>query len=149
MKHAGSWLEAHMTGYWGPRQRRRRWPLLGLLLVALMLGHDALMASEALEAPHEAGAVAAHAPVSSGREDVLPAHHEEPPLPRHPEQCSVGFVALSRGVDDAAGMAHPRLPVALTMVAVRPAPVWVRGAAWEEPHWPPGTLRALTQVFRI
>lgn len=139
-----------MTEYRATQQTwRRQWPLLGLLLVVLMLGHDALMASEAIAAPHEADAVAAHTPVSSGGEDVLPAHHDAPPLPQHPEQCSVGFVALSRSADDAAGIAHLPLPVALVMIAVGPAPVWVRDAAWEEPHWPPGTLRALTQVFRI
>ena len=138
-----------MTEYRGTQQTWRRWLRLGLLLVVLMLGHDALMASEALAAPHEVGAAAAHAPVSSRREDVLPAHHDAPSPAQHPEQCSVGFVALSRGADDAAGMAHPPLPVALVMVAVGPAPVWVRDAAWEEPHWPPDTLRALTQVFRI
>lgn len=139
-----------MTEYRATQQTwRRRWPLLGLLLAVLMLGHDALMASEALAPSHEADAVAAHTPVSSGGEDVLPAPNDAPPLPQHPEQCSVGLVALNRSVDDAAGTAHPSLPVALVMVAVVPAPVWVRDAAWEEPHWPPGTLRAMTQVFRI
>ena len=139
-----------MTEHRGAQQARMwRWPLLGLLLVVLMLGHDALMASEALAAPHETGAVASHGSSLSGREEMLPSHSDAPPMPRHPEQCSVGFVALSRGADDAAGMANLRLPVSLVMVAVVPAPGWVRVAVWEEPHWPPGTLRALTQVFRI
>lgn len=139
-----------MTEQRGARQTRmRQWPLLSLLLVVLMLGHDALMASEALAARHETGPVASHGSVFSGREDVLPSHHDAPPLPRHPEQCNVGIVAMSRSANETAGTAHLRLPVSLVMVAVVPAPVWVRDAVWEEPHWPPGTLRALTQVFRI
>lgn len=153
MKHAGFWMEALMTEHRGTRQTwRRRWPLLGLVLVLLMLGHDTLMASEALAATQGPDAGAYHAPVSPvspGQEHVLPAHHDAPPGLPHPEQCSVGFVALVRSANDTAGIADTPLPVALVAAVAAPASAWSHAAAWEEPHWPPGTLRALTQVYRI
>jgi hypothetical protein len=150
MTYARTWLEGLMTEHRGSRQTwRRRWPLMGLMLVLLMLGHDALMASEAVAATQGPEAGVHHAPVSPGHEHVLPADHDAPSKPPHPEQCSVGFVALIRSANDKVEMADVSLPVALIAVEAAPASVLDRAAAWEEPHWPPGTLRALTQVYRI
>lgn len=153
MKRAGFRLEALMIEHRRTRQTwRRRLSLLGLMLVLLMLGHDALMASEALAATQGQQPGAHHAsvsPVNSGHEHVLPADHNAPSTPPHPDQCSVGFVALVRGANEAPALAHLPLPVA--MVAAVAAPVSALGhtPVWKEPHWPPGTLRALTQVYRI
>lgn len=140
-EHGGTW-----------RTWRQRWPLLGLMMVLLMLGHDALMASEALAAAQAPGMTAHHAPVSPvnpGHEHVLPVDHDAPPTPPHPEQCSVGFVALVRNANDAADTMDVPLPMALVEAVAASASILDHAAAWEETHWLPGTLRALTQVYRI
>ena len=131
--------------------RKRRWPLWGVLLVLLMLGHDALMASQALAASHEGGVMAHHALTSPAGEHDRPGPHDPAPLAPHPEQCSVGIVALVRSPDDASasGAAHLALPAALVTVICLPAPPGDRAATWVEPHWPPGTQRALWQVYRL
>lgn len=151
MTHAGLRLEALMTEYRGIRQIwRRQWLLLGLMLVLLMLGHDALMASEALTAPRDMGVIAQHVPIDSGHEDGRPAHHDSMPLPQHPEQCGVSIVALIRTSDTTLGFAYGAVLDVLVTVADAPAHRWNQiAAAWEEPHWPPCMLRALTQVYRI
>ncbi len=119
--------------------RRPHWPLLGLLLVVLLLGHDALMASHAVAAPH----------LSTGTR-----YHETTPseLPGsgHPENCGVvGQVAIPRSGDDLPGAEQVKLIIAgfsaLIILSACPTGHFV----WEEPHWPPGTLRALFQVYRI
>lgn len=138
-----------MTTRSGTRQGRRwQWPLLGFLLIVLMLGHDALMAADALVAPHRGEATHHPAQGNSVRDDVRPAHHDPDSLPAHPDQCSVSIEALVRNPDDAAHMAQYPRPVAQATVKVARAPRW-NWAAWQEPHWPPGRLRAVTQVYRI
>ena len=53
MKRAGLASEVRMSKHGGEQTTRRpHWPLLGHLLAALLLGHDALMASHAVAAPH-------------------------------------------------------------------------------------------------
>ena len=122
--------------------------LQGLLIVLVLLGHDLLMASPA--------PVAATAPVT----DVLHAHsptrpmvdmmtalsngHRESP---HPNVCGTGGTALFPPVDQ---LGTPDLnPAAVIGPSQFPTSAQVRTLLWEEPHWPPGTRRALLQVYRI
>jgi hypothetical protein len=137
---------------WSPARQRmkvRPWPLLGLLLVASFLGHDLLMAGEVLAAPvREAGAArhgsGAHAP----RGDThAPQTHES--APEHPANCHIGQLAVPRS-DDAFDHAEQKLATAASVVDDAAIAAPHTGAAlWEEPRWPPGTLRALFQVYRI
>ena len=128
----------------------RRRLLLGCL-VALFLGHDLLMAAEvAAAAPHETP-VAPHASPERAGAEIMPASHGSDPAPGHPEQCRIGQTAVSPttggDADDAAGPGR----AALTSVTLANTPGGTRQKlfAWGEPHWPPGTLRALWQVYRI
>lgn len=152
MNHAGFRLEVHMTACWRTQRGRRwPWPLLGLLLVVLMLGHDALMAVEAMAGPHGAGATVHHGGSGSAQDDALSSHRDPAPLPAHPEQCSVSMEAVVRS-PDASRMAQLPLPATQVMpviITLERAPGWDRAATWQEPHWPPGRLRAVTQVYRI
>jgi hypothetical protein len=97
---------------------------LGLLLVALFLGHDLLMAAEVAAAPPHETPVAPHASPDRAGAEIMPASRGSDPAPGHPEQTSVTLANTPGGT--------------------RHKPF-----AWEEPHWPPGTLRALWQVYRI
>jgi hypothetical protein len=127
----------------------RQWPLLGLLLVLSFLGHDLLMAGEVLAAPlPEAGSAyhgsGAHAPQIDRHG---PQTHE--PTPRHPDNCHIGQSAVSRS-DDAFDQADQQLATAHSLVQDAAIVDSHTGAVvWQEPHWPPGTLRALFQVYRI
>ena len=133
------------------RQRMmvRPWPLLGLLLVVSFLAHDLLMAGEVLAASRpQVGAVhrgsGAHAP----RGDThAPQIHE--PTPEHPANCHIGHSAAPRS-DDAFDQADQEFAAAHSLVhdaAVANPHIGV--ALCEKPRWPPGTLRALFQVYLI
>lgn len=125
------------------------WLWIGLLLVALFLSHDVLMALESVVAPH-ASAAAMHRDVPPyASQTVHVPSHAAAPAPEHPEQCGVGTSALPRGL---AAFPH--------VAQVLPVAGWTLDSAasltqqratfvWKEPHWPPGTLRALWQVYRI
>lgn len=149
MKRAGDRPEVTMSGHRGEQTWRRPWPLLGLLLVALFLGHDALMASEALAAPHRLTGLRHHAaPLHT-----LPTGTFGPygltPESEHPELCGVGQPALTPSGGDGcgSGQAQPVAAVVRTLghVSASPAGRFV----WTEPHWPPGRRRALCQVYRL
>jgi hypothetical protein len=127
----------------------RQWSLLGLLLVASFLGHDLLMAGEVLAAPRPDAGTAhhrsgAHAPRSDTH---APQTHE--PTPEHPDNCHIGQSAVPRN-DDAFEQADQELAATHRLVHDAAAAHPHTGAAlWEEPRWPPGTFRALFQVYRI
>ncbi len=117
--------------------RRPHWPLLCLLLAALLLGHDALMASHAVAAPHLAAGTRYHGTTPS-----------ELPGSGHPENCGVWQVAIPRSGDDLPSAGQVKL-VGAGSSALSPFSACPSGhVVWEEPHWPPGTLRALFQVYR-
>ena len=124
MMRVGCRRETSVTQGRNTRWKRRwRWPLWGVLLVLLMLGHDALMASQALAAPHQDRATAHHAPTSPAGAHARPGPHDPAPLAPHPDQCSVGIVALVRNPDDASGSgaADLVLPAALVTAICLPA----------------------------
>jgi hypothetical protein len=131
------------------RMKVRQWSLLGLMLVASFLGHDLLMAGEVLAAPvREAGAARHGSEVHAPRGDThAPQIHE--PTPEHPANCHIGHSAAPRS-DDAFDQADQEFAAAHSLVhdaAVANPHIGV--ALWETPRWPPGTLRALFQVYRI
>jgi hypothetical protein len=130
---------------------RPSWPLLGLLLVALFLGHDLLMAAEVAAAPPHETPVAPHASPDRAGAEIMPASRGSDPAPGHPEQCRIGQTAVSPTTGGDAGDAAGPGRAALTSVTLANTPGGTRHKpfAWEEPHWPPGTLRALWQVYRI
>jgi len=127
---------------------RRPWPRLGLLLMALILGHDALMAMEAVAAPHGTGATMHHvADPHAAPDDTSPAHASVP-APQHPDNCGVGLSALPRSGEDA-GVDYTPSPIECVTASSAPPLGDVAAFAWQEPHWPPGRLRALVQVYRM
>ena len=128
--------------------RGRRWLAVGLLLVAVMLGHDALMA---LGAPHPAVALAAsrhHAEHRGAADAAAPV--ASGPEPGHPGQCGVTFGADARPETGTGGSADPAPagpPVAPAGPPVAAGPA--AASVWEEPRWPPGVVRAFLQVYRV
>jgi hypothetical protein len=130
---------------------RPSWPRLGLLLVALFLGHDLLMAAEVAAVPPHETPVAHHASSEQAGAGMLLASHSSRPAPGHPEQCRIGQAAVSPNTDSDAGDGAGLGRAALTSVTLPNTPGGTRhkSFAWKEPHWPPGTLRALVQVYRI
>jgi len=127
----------------------RQWPILGLLLVASFLGHDLLMAAEAVATPLSAAGATHHAPASPApvaAAAVVQLHGE---TPEHPDNCRIGQSAVPRS-GDACGHVDRTEASAPGIVDTFAAPGVHAGAfRWEEPHWPPGTLRALCQVYRL
>jgi hypothetical protein len=130
------------------RIRGRQWPLFGLLLVTSFLGHDLLMAAYAIGASPSRAAWD-HGSASHSTEVgwfALPRHES---MPEHLEHCRIGLSAALRG-DDPFELADQVWVVSAGVVGagiadvVRPNPL-----AWEEPHWPPGIVRAFLHVYRI
>jgi hypothetical protein len=126
-----------------------QWPLLGLLLVASFLGHDLLMAGEAPAASRPEAGSSRH---GSGAHALQSDHHApqaHEPTPEHRDNCHIGQLAVPRN-DDAFGRADRDIAPGHGLVRDAAAANPHTGAIpWEEPHWPPGTLRALFQVYRI
>lgn len=127
----------------------RRWTLLGLLLVVSFLGHDLLMAGEVLAAPRPEAGTAHHRSgghASGGDAHATQAHE---PTPEHPDNCHIGQLAIPRS-GDAFDQADQELAAAPSLVPdLAVANLHIGDTLWQEPHWPPGTLRALFQVYRI
>ena len=127
----------------------RRWPLVGLLLALAFLGHDLLMAADA-----KAEGSADHSPAVHHRTAIHPETDAADPLriesweTNHPAGCEVGMLAAPPTGGDPdllAGLAAIDGPITATVAPLAHCP----GAAWGEPTWPPGTRRALVQVYRI
>jgi hypothetical protein len=135
----------------GGRQRIKvwQWPFLGVLLVVSFLGHDLLMATELMAAPLPTGGRTHHAvDLHVGRAET-PAWQSHGSPPEHPENCRIGQSAVAPSADP---FERGGLDLALSdgIVASLVSADGDHGAfLWEEPHWPPGTLRALFQVYRI
>lgn len=122
--------------------------LQGLLVVLALLGHDLLMASHAR--------VAAMAPATGVLPQQSPTHavvditaellqgHPEPP---HPSVCGIGGTALFQPVDQL-GVSELNAAAAIAPSHF-PTLAHFRTLLWEDPRWPPGTRRALLQVYRI
>jgi hypothetical protein len=127
----------------------REWPLLGLLLVVSFLGHDLLMAREVVAAPRpEVGSAHHRSDAHASRSDTHAPQTQEP-TPYHPDSCQIGQSAVARNDNayDNADLGLAAGPGVVDCAAV--AAPHTRATLWEEPRWPPGTLRALFQVYRI
>jgi hypothetical protein len=119
----------------------------GLLIVLALLGHDLLMASHAsvaamASAMDELHHISTHAVVDVAAAPAF-GHPESP----HPSVCGIGGTALFPPSDQ---LGVPNLTVAAAIALTHlPGSAHARTLLWEEPRWPPGTLRALIQVYRI
>lgn len=125
-----------------------RWLQLGLLLVMLFVGHDVLMARASMASPHVATEAVHLAVPSHATRDARASPDDAAPETEHPEQCGVGTTALPPGL-----ATFPHVAQVLTAgwcLDGAATPMTQRAAlVWEEPYWPPDTLRALWQVYRI
>jgi hypothetical protein len=126
-----------------------QWPFLGALLVVSFLGHDLLMATEAAAAPLPAGGGTHHGIDLPASRVEMPAWQSHGPTPEHPENCRIGQSAVAQSADPFA-RGHHDLAISVANVGSLVSASGDDGAfLWEEPHWPPGTLRALFQVYRM
>jgi hypothetical protein len=127
--------------------KRSLW-LQGLLIVLALSAHDLVMAWDS--------PVAAMAPTTSvihqhSSADAVVDMTAEPsnghPESPQPNVCGIGGTALVPPVDQ---LGVPDLNVAAaTAPSYFPTSAHPRTLLWEEPRWPPGTCRALLQVYRI
>lgn len=125
-----------------------RWLQLGLLLVMLFVGHDVLMTRESMASPRVATEAVRLAVPSHATRDAHASSDDAAPEHEHPEQCGVGTTALPPGLATFPHVAQ-ELPAGWCLDGAA-TPMPQRAAlVWEEPHWPPDTLRALRQVYRI
>ena len=133
---------------WDTQVRRwRRWPLTAVLLVALMLGHDALMAAGDVAAAPLADGVSDHAAMPLSMADSSMGLHGSAPTPAHPEHCYAAAEAAPNIGNplDACVQAVPH-----AVLAADPSAESLRSIdGWAEPLWPPGRRRALIQIYRI
>jgi hypothetical protein len=125
------------------------WPLIGVLLVALFLGHDMVMTSEAVAAPRHATSVSHRISRPYTHIDATTPSHSSNPDPAHPLHCSIGLSAIPPNGNEADPADRGHAAVAGVTVTSAPASGRQQPVAWKEPHWPPGTLRAIFQVYRI
>jgi hypothetical protein len=132
-----------------PNQSHTGYPfsLMGILLVALFLGHDAFMAAEAAAMP---GVAMEHM-----RQPRSAPHAAHPgtdvttaPASGHPENCRIGQPGLTPSGGATGG--PTALAAAITDPLASAVALDLPGSlTWQEPHWPPGRQRALWQVYRI
>lgn len=132
------------VGVWAGAKNRRRWTLIGMLAVLLVIGHDVLMTGDAHAAlapghRHASGMPAADtgADADAGsRTDVTSSLGE----------CGTAPSAAFRRPD-------PNLEATGTACSSEPAPalatVPVASTGGAHPGLPPRTRRALLQVYRI
>ena len=131
----------------GPHLHRIWW-LGGLALFLALFGHDALMASAPYPDPVSRPANAAQAAVADDHAAGSEVGHpENQRLPEHPSDCGTTGVAVPclGNQQDMDGLAAPQAatPAVVNAEVLLPNPLWT------EPFWPPGTRRALLQVYRI
>ena len=129
--------------------RRRRWSLWGLLLVGLFLSHDAFMAAEAVAIPHAGAMPVAHIVGLPHQPHDGGTWQRSAPEPEHPVNCGIGQSATPRTSDDAASADGALTPLSSALFGCLLTDRHLPPAAGEEPHWPPGTQRALFQVYRL
>lgn len=133
----------------GQRISVRQWPLLGLLLVVLFLSHDVLMASQAeATSLHQPGAAQHPSDDASAASGENPGIHHSAPDPDHPENCSIIQSGLFRSSDECDRVDHFAATLGGFTVSNIPQTT-TDPVEWEEPHWSPGTLRAIFQVYRV
>jgi hypothetical protein len=120
--------------------------MLALLLVVSFLGHDLLMAAEAVAATPAGGAHHAAAPAKSGATRAAPRHGD---TPEHPENCRIGQSAIARSGDAFPHVDQNVASADASVCAVAALSSHASIQLWSEPRWPPGTRRAFLQVYRV
>ena len=125
-----------------------QWPFLGVLLVVSFLGHDLLMATKAVAAPLRAGGGMHHGIDLPASRAEMPAWQTHGSTPEHPENCRIGQPEMAQSADPFSRGNHD-LTISNGIVGILVGAHSDGAFLWEEPHWPPGTLRALYQVYRI
>jgi hypothetical protein len=126
---------------------RYPWPCIGVLLVALILGHDGLMAAAAVAAPRHAREAQEHARPRTIERLTL-SLNDSGPASDHSETCRIGLSAVPRTTNDDVGADRERTAIAALMVPGLHSKSDVAFSR-AEPRWPPGTLRAFFQVYRL
>ncbi|MFT4040529.1 MAG: hypothetical protein QM692_20280 [Thermomicrobiales bacterium] len=112
--------------------------MVALTLIALLLGHDLLMAAP-LPAPARSDL---HGAASEHRQT-----HEDAPASPHPATCGTTGEAVARAAD--AGIPGPAVISLPGATALVPNVQWKSLAALAPPGRPPDRARALLQVYRI
>jgi hypothetical protein len=138
-----------------PRRDRKpnpwRWWALTIVAALTFFGHDAVMATDAHVAPAPMADHNAHHRLASHEtairgDDVavrfLPEHQ-----PHRSDACDVArpIVQPNDSESDTIAQAATTAPIATAEVPLS----WLTRAPWVEPTAPPGTRRALFQVFLI
>jgi hypothetical protein len=125
----------------------RHLPLIGLLVLLALFGHDALKASHASAGPLADSLTLAHAASAQAADDAADHDASAPdrPAPRPSRACGAGAdVAMPHGNDSS--LAITPAPIADVLL---PATTGGEPGAAVDPTIPPGVLRALLQVYRI
>jgi len=125
----------------------RQWPLLGLLFVLSFLGHDLLMVAATAAVLLPETGTAHHSSIRHASNGETPTLQTDGPISEHPKNCRIGQSAVPRSGDpfERAGRDFIALDCVVGTIATG---AHAGTFLWEEPHWPPGTLRALFQVYR-
>lgn len=120
------------------REPRRVVTAVTLVVLCVLLGHDALMAAQgALPTPH-------HTAVAPDPEHTSPASHEAP-VP-HPEACDTALRAVAQPTSAPPPAALPcALPARQEPAVVRERPLRLD----IPPTQPAATRRAVLQVYRL
>ena len=124
---------------------RQLW-LGGLLIALALFGHDFLMAAATRAAP-EAAAMAHEHGVPDRVAKAGDGMTDREPGPGHPTLCDTTGQAIptSSLQFDAPDVWIPVVSFGRDNLASPPTVAW----CWAEPLWPPGTRRALLQVYRV
>ncbi|MBA3450945.1 MAG: hypothetical protein H0T18_07020 [Chloroflexia bacterium] len=130
------------------RQQKRILWLGGLMVVLALLLHDALMASSADTAPVVQTAISLHQHASVHQAIGIGGDHSgDDHAPAHPRDCgTTGTAVPSTGNQlDNSDLELPAIFTPGNLCASTHA----AASCWSEPFWPPCTLQALFQVYRI
>lgn len=119
----------------------------GLLIALALLAHDLLMASVATGSAPSPGPTYILASMSHQADDLGAAAHDHESFPGHPSPCGATSEAVA-AADPYRETAGPSVSAALFTIDVSEATTPLANR-WSAPLWPPGTLRAWLQVYRI
>lgn len=119
-----------------------------LLLVLILIGHDGLMASEARAASTPHITQTAHDQVLAGSpEPIMVSSGDDEAPAGHPSACGVVGAAMQRAIDGSDTLDLGEVGAFVCGDLSRKNQLTGDGS--NEPFWPPGTRRALLQIFRI
>lgn len=137
-----------MAGSTGNQHDTREYWRIGLLLVLAFLGHDLLMAMESPVTPGQSFPLECHVILDSpiARSAAPASDHSSPD---HPSDCGVVQVVAPRNADDALVLDLSQATVSALVIPQTALSQAVIVTTWQDPHQPPGGIRAFLQVYRI